>query len=102
MQTLPLVPSLPNYRFGTALDGVQYIFDFRWNSRDEAWYMAISSEDGTLIRTGIKVVLGIALGGRVADSDFPTGAFFALDLSNAGVEATLDDLGERVAVVYQS
>lgn len=102
MQTLPLVPSLPSYRFGTLLEDVQLTFDVRWNGRAGSWYLDISDADGDLIRAGIRVVLGVELGGHVADVRMPPGALFAIDLSGAGREAGLDDLGARVVVVYLS
>lgn len=102
MQTLPLVPSIPNYRFGTKLGGQQVTIDARWNGRAESWFLDISDEEGDPIRVGMRVVLGPELGGRVADSRMPPGALFAIDLTQSGIEAGLDDLGERITVVYLS
>ena len=106
-QILPLLPSpkppaspVSEQRFTTTLGETQYGFRLRWNSRDESWYMDVSRADGKLIACGIRVVLGTLLGGRVVDPDFPPGGFRAVDLSNRGQEATLYDLGERVAVYY--
>lgn len=97
---LPLVPSIPYYRVGTALAGAQYILDLRWNGRDESWYMDVLAEDETPIRLGIKVVLGTILGGREVDPLFPAGVLQAVDLTNSGTEAGLDDLGDRVQVYF--
>lgn len=102
VQQLPLIPSEPNYRFGTALNGKQVIIDVRWNGRDEAWYLDLLTEDEEPIRTGMKVVLGTILGGRSANADFPVGVFVASDLSGEGREATLDDLGVRVLVHFMT
>jgi len=101
-QQLPLVPSLPNYRFTTTLDGTSFVFDVRWNARDEAWYMDISDALASPIALGMKVVLGTLLGSRVSDARFPAGIFFAADLSNQGLDAGFDDLGARVVVQYIS
>lgn len=97
---LPFVPSVPNYRVGTTLDGRTYILDVRWNGRDAAWYFDILAEDETPIRRGIKVVLGTSLGGRVSDPAFPQGIIAASDLSGAGIDAGLDDIGTRVGVYF--
>lgn len=99
-QLIPMIPTVPFYRFGTALDGIQFIFDVRWNGRDGAWYMDISTEDDILIAAGIKIVLGVLLGYRSVDPAFPRGGIIASDLSNTGRDATLDDLGTRVAVYF--
>lgn len=101
-QLLPLIPSVPNYRVSTTLDGEQYILDVRWNGRDEAWYLDLLAEDETPIRRGMKVVLGVPLGARSVDLAFPDGFLLASDLSGAGREAGLDDLGARVRVYFYS
>lgn len=97
---LPLRPSNPSYRVGVALSGEQYVFAVRWNARDEAWYLDVLAADGTKLRTGIRVVLGTLLGGRVVLDTFPPGVLQAVDLTNAGREAGLDDLGDRVQIYY--
>lgn len=101
-QRLPIVPSIPNYRFGTDLDGTQYRFAFHWNERAGLWYMDVLEVDDTPIRMGIAVVLGVRLGHRTADSRFPPGELKARDLSGQGREAGLDDFGERVVLDYQT
>lgn len=98
-QQLPLVPSIPNYRVATTLGDDQFILDVRWNGRDEAWYMDILTQDGDMIRAGIKLVLGAILGVG-ADSRLPAGRLIASDLAGTGVDAGLDDMGVRVAVYF--
>lgn len=105
MVVIPLAPSIPFQRFTTTLDGVPYVFDAKWNGRAEVWTLDILDEDEEPIRVGIRVVLGAVLGRRGAalpDSRMPTGFLVAIDLSGAGVDAGLDDLGERVQVHYYS
>lgn len=99
MLQLPFIPSVPSYRVSTTLSGVVYIFDVRWNTRDEAWYFDLLTEDETVIRHGIKIVLGTILAGRVS-TRLPRGAFIAADLSGFGRDAGLDDLGSRVNVYF--
>lgn len=99
---LPLSPSVAHYRVGTTLSDEQYLLDVRWNARDEAWYLDVLSEDETVIRSGIKVVLGVLLGGRVVDPAFPPGVFIAVDQTNQGAEPGFDDLGDRVQIHYYS
>lgn len=97
---LPFVPSFPNYRVSTTLEGVQYIFDVRWNARAESWYCDISTEADVRIKSGVKVVLGAPLGKRGGSADMPPGVFIANDTTGAGQEATIADLGTRVEVIY--
>lgn len=102
MQLLPLEPSNPNYEFTTSIDSVPYQFRFRWNSRASAWFMDIREQDDTPIVLGVKVVLGTSLGRRSTHPLFSSGAFRAIDTTNKGLEATLDDLGSRVEIRYFS
>lgn len=102
MQTLPLIPSVPSYRVGTVLEGIQFIFDLHWNAREGAWYMDVSTEDDVLVRAGVKLTLGLPVGARVADDRFPQGGLYVIDTTGNGDEATLDDLGDRVVVMYLS
>lgn len=112
-QRLPLWPrnDAPSFVFGTTLgegeEQRQYRFAFHWNARagedgGAGWFMDVLESDDTPIRMGIRVVLGARLGRRVADSRFPPGELIARDLSGAGKEATLDDLGIRVVIDYTS
>lgn len=99
---LPLIPSVPFYRVGTVLAGVQYILDLRWNGRESSWFMDVLDEEETPIRSGLRIVLGALLGARSANPDFPAGAFIVSDLSGQGLDAGIDDIGEnqRVQVYF--
>lgn len=99
-QRLPLVPTIPHYEVATQLGDDLFILELRWNARDEAWYMGVFDDAGTAIRVGIKIVLGTLLGGRVRAAGFPDGVLQAVDLTGAGLDAALDDLGTRVAVYF--
>lgn len=100
--SLPLQPSNPNYRVGTTLDGEAFLFDMRWNERDQAWYMDILLDDDeeTPLRRGVKVVIGSLLGNRCTSSRFPKGALVVVDTSGERRDAGLDDLGTRVQVHF--
>ncbi len=97
---LPLNSDAPHYRVGTTLQGIQYLLDVRWNSREEAWYMTISSVEDIVLIAGIKLVLGVFLTRLSHDERLPDGEFMVSDLSDTSTEATLTDLGERVAVYF--
>jgi hypothetical protein len=99
-QRVAFEPTTPHYRFGTVIDGVQYIIDARWNGRDGAWYFDLLLSDETIILSGIKIVLGALLGSRSANASAPAGYFFAGDSSGDNRDAGLDDLGHRVFVYF--
>ena len=97
---LPIDSANPNYRVGVTLNDIPYLFEVRWNARDSAWYLDVLDVSEDPIRTGIKIVLGVALGWRSTDPRFPTGAILAEDLTGEGRDATYDDLGSRVVVYH--
>jgi hypothetical protein len=101
MQILPLSPGLPEYRFSTEIGDDSYVFDVRWNRRDQCWYLDLFEADGeTAIFHGVKVVLGANLGRMHRHPLLGRGAFVAVDTSGRSVDATFDDLGTRVLVIY--
>ena len=101
MQILPLTPGVPAYRVATALGDVGYVFDLRWNHRDECWYLDAFEDDGvTAIFYGVKIVLGAHLGRIHRHALVTDGALIAYDTSRQLIDAGLDDLGSRVVVVY--
>lgn len=100
VQQLPLVGGLAFQSFGTTLLATNYIINLRWNTRDAAWYFDLLDQNESPIVSGIKIVLGVELGRRTTDQRMPKGVFWAADLSGQGVDATFDDLGERVVVYF--
>jgi hypothetical protein len=99
-QRIPLRPDLAHYEFAVALDKVTVIFELRWSVREEAWYLDVKDEDGTVIYAGIKVVVALPLGRRCRDPRFPPGILMALDTSGRNEDPGLKDLGDRVQLLY--
>lgn len=102
---LPILPEVSGvrvgqFRVGTTIENIQYIFDGRWNSRDAAWYLDLYEIDQTPIITGLKVVLGCYLGRRVNHRLFRDGVLVAVDLSGQHKDATFDDFGVRVVLEW--
>lgn len=104
MQLIPFVPSKPNYIFTTTItddDGVPEVYNFRvrWSASESGWYFDVRDADGKLIRAGIKIVLGAALGRTSNHKLFRNGCMMAFDTSGKGKDAGLDDMGTRVKVL---
>ncbi len=99
---LAVIPSVARYRLTTELDAVNYVLDFRWNTRAEAWFVDVLREDESPIHTSIKLMLGTLLAFEERGEDFPPGDFLVEDSSREGIDATLDDLGVRVFLYYFS
>ena len=59
LQVIPCDPALPFWTQTTTLDGVPYLLTFRYNIREDAYYLSISSADGaTDYVLGMKLVVG--------------------------------------------
>lgn len=99
MLVLPFTSDYPRYDFSTTVDEVDYEIAVHWNDRDAAWYFDVAAADGTEIATGVKVVLGVALGGWVDHPLFRAGMIRAIDTAGTKVDAGRYDLGTRVQVV---
>lgn len=99
-QILPFVPSVESYGFTTQLGDTQLGFDVSWNERDSAWYMDVFTDDGDLLRSSLKIVLGTLIGRREVDPRWPRGVLVAIDSTKQGLDAGFDDLGTRVQVMF--
>ncbi len=99
VQELPFTGGSAFQEFDTVLAGTVFTIRQRWNTRDAAWYLDLFDVNASPIFSGIKVVLGVALGRRVTDARMP-GVFLAEDLSGENRDATFDDIGTRVRVYF--
>lgn len=102
MPAIPFLPSETNYVLSCPVDDYQILFDTRWNSRDEAWYVDIYEADGTIIELNVKIVVGITLANRSDHPFFENHTMLAIDTTAQGLDPTFDDLGTRVVVLLQT
>lgn len=101
MITVANIPGEFHYRSRCVINAVELWLEFRWNERDNAWYMSMYDLEDDPIFEGEKVALGALIGARKRyDPRWPGGCFLADDTSGANVEAGLDDLGARVQLRY--
>lgn len=89
-----------DYDFTTQLNGVEYGFRMRWNSRDASWYMDLVDADDEPIVSGVRLVLGAKLGARSTHPFFDGNILYVYDTSNTAAEAGIDDLGKRVSLIW--
>lgn len=97
---LPVRNDAPHFDFFTNLDGERYGFEFKWNEREERWYMSVLDSSGTDLLSGRKVVVGLSLIGRFSSSALPPGRIMAVDTQGTDTAPGLNDLGQRVQVLY--
>lgn len=92
----------PFYSMTVPLDGVDYLLEFSWNQREDAWYFDISLTDGTMLVRGTKIVCQADLLGRFADSRLPPGMLMAWPNTASKKAPGLRELGEgkRVTLLY--
>lgn len=93
-----LTDGLTAYDQRTELDGVTYLFTFRWNTRRERWTFSIDGLDGTPILTGQTVSLFIPLNRRAVGG--PPGMLLAVPEDGSTEPPGLLDLGARVRLYY--
>lgn len=97
---IPCDPSLPFWTQTTTLDGVPYLLTFRYNIREDAYYLSISSADGaTDYVLGMKLVVGISL---LRPWPSPPGEMMVVAGSTDDSPPRLGDLadGARCALLY--
>lgn len=98
---IPTRTDLDNYSLEVELEGVAFVLSLAWNYRDESWFLSVATTDGTPIASGIKVVCNTSLLATCSNPDRPPGSLYAWDTSGAGTDPGLDELGERVTLLYQ-
>lgn len=98
---IPVSPEYVSWRQRTALDGVEYLFDFNWNDRNGSWSISMYKADGTPLRNGVVIDIQRPLFPSPT-LDMPKGVMVAIDLSGSGESPTLTDFGKRVILKYYS
>lgn len=97
---LPITNSIANYRFRTRIEGIDYIFRFRYGSREDSWFMDIRNSEDILLLAGIRVVVGIDLTQSFKHLAIPQGPIFAENLEDIFQEPTRDNFGTEVLLLY--
>lgn len=101
---LPAQGGAVPYRFQTDLEAVLYTFQFRWNARDNHWYMDVY-QTGTAILVGIKVTnsddLLSQFGHMQVDGRLPPGTFEVFDTDEAlRRDPDQTTFGDTVVLLY--
>jgi hypothetical protein len=97
---IPISSDAANFDIQVTLEEVTYTLEFRWNVRLGAWFMNILDAEGvTMLRAGTRVVVNWPLNAYGANRQ-PPGALVAVDTTQRGEDPGLDDLGERVQLIY--
>lgn len=96
--TLSGADAVEAYDQRTSLEGVEYLWAFRYNLRRELWSFSITALDGTPILTGQSVYVGLVLNRRAVGG--PPGILMAISETDDIDPPGFAELGERVKLVY--
>lgn len=103
MATL-LVPTRtdPNeYNQRVLLDGVAFRMLFKYNAREDFWYMDLRDDNGVGVKLGMKLLTGFSLTRLIADIDLrPAGVLMMIDATDADQEAGLLTIGQASSLLY--
>lgn len=92
MVEIPLRSDLPHFTVVTELDGTLYRLEFRWNTRESAWYMHMYDAGEVLIQGSLKCVVGWPLGSlECTDPRRPLGTLVLIDTANSERDPTWTD-----------
>ncbi len=98
---IPTSQTLPSYRERVQLDGVAFIFRFRWNDRLQAWFFDIEDEDGIVLVFARRVVIDwFFLRQSRHLEGIPAGLITGFDTTLRDIRPLLDDFGTRVLLGY--
>jgi hypothetical protein len=97
---IPCYANLTHYDMQVVLDDVTFTLEFRWNTREQAWYMHVKQQDDTDVLDSVKIVINWPLAARYRDPRLPLGYFLAVDSSAAQQDPGISDLGDRVQLYY--
>lgn len=95
--TIPISAGVPSQLLSISLNDVAYNIAFRWNSRGEFWSMDIRDENNVLILGGVSLKTGLDL---LSPFNLGIGEIYSVDVTNSGLEMTLDNAGIETQIVY--
>ena len=103
LETIPLNPdSNPFYEVSVELEGNKYYLTFNYNYRADAWYMDISDVNKEVIVAGTRLRSDFPPLLQFEDERLPVGFIVIVNLSQDGTDPTLDSLGTKHILTYDS
>lgn len=83
------------------LEGATYRLAFHYNAQLDAYFLDLATEDGTAIVSGRRIVVDTPLLAEFHHlTSCPPGELIAFDKTLRQVDPGLDELGERVVLLY--
>ena len=101
MIVLPINANNAHYEFTTTIVDIVLNFRIDYNTRADIWYCEIYDEFGALLLGSRPLVLGYNIFNNTDLSGLPEGILFAINLYNQYENATVDNLGDDVLVMFE-
>ena len=99
--SIPTRTDLLEYREQITLDGILFRLLFKYNTRDDFWYVDLRDASDVPIKVGIKLLTGFSLLRLVADTNIrPSGTCVMLDPTDEDKEAGQLTLGVDASLLY--
>lgn len=98
---IPIPADTPFFAKRVPLDGADYLFDFSYNQREDAFYLTIQDSVGEHLLGPVKVVSNFPLiGQRRYVKGLPPGELFAWALKNEQAAPGINRLGQDISLAY--
>lgn len=89
------------YKFQVDIDNKTYIFNIRYNTRNELWHCDLMDDQENHIISGQPLLLGINLFKRFNHPDAPQRDFFIINYNNKYIEMNYDNVGVDTFLQYE-
>jgi len=100
IQRIPIFGDATAFNYTIAIDGINYLLEFIYMARQEAWYLSIFQPDRTPLRTGIRVVDFWPLNGRDLDPRLFDGVIQVIRTDGkTGIDPSLEDFQQGAVTV---
>lgn len=100
MIVLPINSTNTHYEFTTTISDIVLDIRIDYNSRADTWYIEIYDEFGVILMGSRALVLGYNIFNNIDLESLPEGTLFTINLFNQYVDATVDDLGSDVIIMF--
>lgn len=86
--------------FKVELDGSDYEFRLKFNSRAQEWYLDLYDADGVAISQGLRVVVNWDIAARATKDNAFDGRLYVQDGRQVTAVPTLNELGVELPMIY--
>src|ERR1700733_326462 len=99
--TVPVINTLPWYKFKITLSGVIFTLNMRYNGRMARWMLDVLDPSGNPILMGMTVLIQRNLTGQYVPLPLPEGILFATDDTGQDTQATIYSFGSDHTLWYE-